>query len=121
METSRYYRIVLEKLNCDQLRLEPCSGAAYLHSSTTGITQCRKQPRSNWLARKRLPSRHWDRNKLVEQQNSRTRTTTRRLRLGLIALYRLRLLIYQERLHPGKNFRRHERHYRCDSLPVLQS
>jgi len=43
METSRYYRIVLEKLNCDQLRLEPCSGAAYLHSSTTGITQCRKQ------------------------------------------------------------------------------
>jgi hypothetical protein len=41
---------------------------------------------------------------------------------GLIALYRrLRLLIYQERLHPGKNFRRHERHYRCDSLTVLQS
>ena len=51
---------------------------------------------------------------------SRTRTTTRTSTIGLKALYRLRLLIHQERLYPGENLGRDECYYGCDSLTILQ-
>ena len=40
--------------------------------------------------------------------------------IGLIALYRLRLLIHQERLYPGENLGRDECYHGCDSLTILQ-
>jgi hypothetical protein len=39
---------------------------------------------------------------------------------GLIALYRLRLLVHQERLYPGENLGRDECDHGCDSFTILQ-